>query len=296
MIATLPQVGPVPEHAVRPATLAAFEAVLRERFGLGRLSRHPDALARRLAAAMEACGRAGGDCGAFVRELATAPDRAPEVVAVADLVPNHETSFFRDVDQLRSALETLVPPRAASLPPHQPLRILCAGCATGEEVYSVAMLALDVLHVLWGRPVEIVGVDLSPKAISAAADGLYRSESLCRAGPGPQDWQRRFLRQVPGGTAVRQLLREMTRFAVANLVTPRSLAAVGRFDLVLCRNVLIYFDAPSADRALAALAESLRPGGALVLGHAEMGSLVDRVHGLRASPELAWFEPTEVTR
>jgi chemotaxis protein methyltransferase CheR len=296
MIAVLSQAGSLPELAVSPPTLLAFEAVLRERFGLGRLTRHPDALARRLGAAMEACGRGDEDPAAFVRALAAAPEGAPEAAAVADLVPNHETSFFRDAEQLRSALETLVPSRAAALPHLQPLRVLCAGCATGEEVYSLAMLALDAIHVLWGRRIEIVGVDLSPRAIAAAADGLYRSESLRRAGTGPLDWQRRFLRQVPGGTAVRQLLRDMTRFAVANLVSPRSLAPLGRFDLVLCRNVLIYFDRPSGDRALAALAGSLRPTGALVLGHAEIGSMADRLPGLRASPELAWFEPGEVAR
>jgi chemotaxis methyl-accepting protein methylase len=286
--------GPSSAPAVRLATLAAFEAVLRERFGLGRMTRHSDALARRLAGAMEACGRGGGDPAAFLRDLASAPDGAPEVAAVADLVPNHETSFFRDAGQLRCALETLVPSRAASLPSGEPLRILCAGCSSGEEVYSLAMLALDAIHVLWGRRVEILGVDLSPKAICAAADGLYRSESLGRAGAGPLDWQRRFLRQVPGGMAVRPLLRDMTGFAVGNLVSPRSLSPLGRFDLVLCRNVLIYFDGPSADRALASLSAALRPGGALVLGHAEMGSMADRVPGLRASAELAWFEPAEV--
>jgi chemotaxis protein methyltransferase CheR len=272
------------ELALRPGcasdeALAAFGRLARERFGLAQPARDDITLKRRLAAAMEAAGCAQRRPEAFVRQLAAAPDDSPLVLAAVDALTNQETCFFRDAEQLRAIVRGLVPALAGSAAHGEPLRILSAGCSTGEEAYSLTMLLLDELHVLWGRPVAVWGADLSASAIEHARAGQYRAAAIARAGEGPLGWESRFFRREGDRLVARDLLRERTCFMRANLLEPESLAPFGPFDLVLCRNVFIYFDADAIGRALRGLAALTRPHARIVLGNAESGAAV---------PPLGW--------
>lgn len=276
--------------------VTAFGEVVRSRLGLGRLAARKDALSRRLKEALQAAGYPPEDAPEFVLRARAAKEGDPLLTALADVVPNHETSFFRDADHLTRALATLVPGRVRQLAAGEPLRVLSAGCATGEEVYSLVMLLLDSLHLTPGRPVEVVGVDVSPASVAHARAGVYSVHQLQRAGPGPAHWQRRFFRPADERIVVRDLVRAHASFEVANLVQPHSFDGLGKFDLVVCRNVLIYFDPANVRAAMASMAGCLKRGAALLLAPAESGHLGDELALPRSSGGLSWFEPREVRR
>jgi chemotaxis protein methyltransferase CheR len=205
----------------------------------------------------------GGLASAAEAAGATSDELADRIVArdpaaIAALVEHsviRETAFWRHPEQLE-ALSRLV----AGAP--GPLRIWSAGCATGEEPYSVAIALLEAGRL--GRGDRIVATDLSGRALAAARAGVYGPRSLRKLpghlverwfGPGER-------RRLAGGA------RALVTFSPHNLVAG-SAPEGAPFDLVLCRNVLIYFAADVQERVLATLLEHLSPGGYLCLGHAE---------------------------
>jgi chemotaxis protein methyltransferase CheR len=183
---------------------------------------------------------------------------ATEVLAEHALVG--ETSFWRHP-------EALVVLAAALVGRPAPLRIWSAGCATGEEAYSLAMALLDA-----GRDRgddRVLGTDVAARALVQAEAGRYQPRSLRRL---PRGLAERWLRTVPGGTEVTPRLAEMVRFERHNLLDP---PPPGPFDAVVCRNVLIYFDAGAAAAALQRLTGAVAPGGFLVLGPVELSLATD---------------------
>ncbi len=244
-----------------PRSLTAFEALVRERLGLA-IGRAPDLVARKLWSTALGAGLVAVNREAWVTTLGNAPLHSRCWSALADIVPNHETSFFRDVDQLQHAVEKL--PCGTT-----EVRMLSVGCSSGEEVYSLAMLLHGQLDALWGRRAEVWGVDVSPAALARARRGFISSSAVNRAGAGPEGWRTRFLRAAADGFMVRDHIRERTRFHEANLAMPATLAVVGQFDVVLCRNVLIHFEQTAAVNAVKVLRALVKPGGTLILGAAE---------------------------
>jgi chemotaxis protein methyltransferase CheR len=215
----------------------------------------------------------------IARALATAtPDRDPEsflhgvagdrdsLARLLDVITIKETFFHRDERQLRSidwrALAESAQDRGSGA-----IEVWAAGCATGEEPYTLALLALEAFGNV-DPPVRILGSDISRTAIGDAERGEYRERSL-RLVP---SWQRtmQFEPTVGGTTRIGERARRLVRFEQHNIVRdPIPGPGVGGFDVVLCRNVLIYFDAPTVAVVVDRLRESLRPEGTLVLGAAD---------------------------
>jgi chemotaxis protein methyltransferase CheR len=184
---------------------------------------------------------------------------------VVDAMTTNETSFFRDnnpFDALRkSVIPGLIERRAAS----RSLRIWSAACSTGQEPYSLAMMLKDSFPILGGWKVEIVATDLSPSVLERAREGLYSTFEVQRGLP-IQLLVRHFDQQEPNWQIKREL-RQMVNFRALNLL--EDFSALGQFDVVLCRNVLIYFDQPTKTRILGAIARRIVADGALLLGGAE---------------------------
>jgi chemotaxis protein methyltransferase CheR len=183
---------------------------------------------------------------------------------VVESLTTHESSFFRDgfpFDHLRGALPRLI----AAKPAGEKLRVWSAGCSTGQEAYSVAMLASEILGADAARRVEILGTDISRRVLFRAREGVFSAFEV-RRGLGAGELARHFSAEA-GGWRIKPPLRAMTRFDEGNLLEDS--ATLGRFDAIFCRNVLIYFDAPAKARVLDALARRLAPGGVLYLGGAE---------------------------
>ncbi len=167
------------------------------------------------------------------------------------------TWFFRDPGQFRVLEELLQQNHTGS-----PLGIWVAGCATGEEPYSVALLADRC-----GRSVEILATDLNSGALRHATEGRYTASSLNAV---DADMRTRYLGERPGDYVVPEHVRRAVRFQVRNLMDPPPQPPSPRgWDLILCRNVLIYFGREPARRTLDAMAASLAPGGHMMLGASE---------------------------
>ena len=195
-----------------------------------------------------------------------------ERVHMLDCICTNETHFFREPRQFEF-LESVVFPewreRAESGRMSRRVRVWSAGCSTGEEPYSVAMAFLAAFPPASGWEIDIVATDLSTRVLDRAQaavwpidkakeiPGAYLKAFMLR-GTGPED----------GRMKAGSILRSRVRFLRVNL-NAEPFTFAGRFDLVLCRNVLIYFDAPSKARVLSRLLERLDPHGYLFLGHAE---------------------------
>ncbi len=207
----------------------------------------------------------GEDARGFL-ELASDPVRGRELVQrLLDEVTIQETAFLRNAHELE-AIDWRALLRAAQERDDDRVRVWAAGCATGEEAYSLALLARESFG---GEepPVDVLGTDISKAALSAAEEGRYRRRSV--AGLERPLLERYFTRD--GTTfSVRESLRRPVRFLRHNLVRdPVPPLGEPRFDLVVCRNVLIYFDGPTVERVIGALERALRPRGTLLLGAAD---------------------------
>ena len=196
---------------------------------------------------------------------------------VVDAMTTNETSFFRDnhpFDALhKSVIPGLIERRAAT----RCLRIWSAACSTGQEPYSLAMMLKDSFPILGGWKVEIVATDLSPSVLDRACEGIYSTFEVQRGMP-IQMLVRHFDQQEPNWR-IKPELRQMVSFRPLNLL--EDFSVLGQFDVVLCRNVLIYFDQPTKTRILAAIAKRIAADGVLLLGGAEsVFGLSDAFSGL----------------
>jgi len=209
---------------------------------------------------------------ATAREYAAAVSRGKEeVAALAALLSVGETYFWRYSGQYL-ALQDLLAPLLREPGRQVPLRIWSAGCASGEEVYSLAIAGMEADGGA-GR-VEVVGTDLNPAFLAQARVGHFRERSLRNL---PPHLNRKYLEPVEGGARAGEALRARVRFEALNLggaeLAPWA-AANGPFHAVFCRNTLIYLSRRAADRIVAAMVASLVAGGGLFLGASE--SLLSR--------------------
>ncbi|HSI60930.1 MAG TPA: protein-glutamate O-methyltransferase CheR [Ideonella sp.] len=192
--------------------------------------------------------------------------RPGELGAIAQELTVAETYFFRNVDQFHTLRDRILPERLRERGGQQGLRILSAGCASGEEAYSIAMtlreLAPDAL-----RDLSIRAVDLNPAMIEKARQARYTSWALRETPPAMQ--QRWFMREG-SELLLDDAIRAAVTFEERNLSDDDAdLWRPGTYDLVFCRNVLMYFTPQGAQAVVARIAQALVPGGYLFLGHAE---------------------------
>lgn len=213
----------------------------------------------------------------LVAGLAKASNKALAKRVVEALL-NNETSFFRDAiafDQLqRDALESLRLLRA----PSRRLRIWSAACATGQEAYSLAIMLRDTGPRWAGWSFDILATDLSGYAVDRAKGGRYSRFEIQRGLP--VRTMLRWFREDGENWIVDPALRRDVRFATHNL----SDAAPGRFDLILCRNVLMYFALPLRAQVYDRLADALEPGGTLMLGAGE--TVIGQTERFASHPEM----------
>jgi chemotaxis protein methyltransferase CheR len=205
----------------------------------------------------------------------------------------NETYFYREEHQLACLSRSLLPDLITSRRPGDKIRIWSAPCSTGEEAYSIAIWLLENWRMVDAYNVEIIGSDIDTRALAAAREGLYGERALSRLPPEVVEAYfepvRRHRRRLIAD------LRESVTFTRANLVEAASLADQGQFDVIFCRNVLIYFD--DASRLVAAnnLYDRLAPGGYLCLGHTEsMSRISDRFMVRRFEDAIVFQKPRGV--
>jgi chemotaxis protein methyltransferase CheR len=220
-------------------------------------------LERRLAARLEAL--AIGDFGTYHRFLRFDPGRGAELQKAIDLITTNETYFYREPLQLDALAREILPALARERAAERRLRILSAGCSTGEEAYTVAVL-LKHSRLFEGWSVEIAGCDISSRCIDHARAGVYGEHAFRNVESEPM---RRWFHLRDGKWVIDEAIRRMVRFGRENLLDPRALASQTCLDVVICRNVMIYFDLPARKQVLRTFHDRLRDGGWLLLGHSE---------------------------
>ena len=196
---------------------------------------------------------------------------------VVDAMTTNETSFFRDNHPFETLRKTVLPGLIERRAAARTLRIWSAASSTGQEPYSLAMIIKDHFPILAGWRLEIVATDISPTVLSRARAGIYSTFEVQRGLP-IQMLVRHF-DQVGNDWRIKDELRRNINFRPANLL--EDFSSLGMFDVVLCRNVLIYFDQETKSRILSAIARNMANDGALLLGGAEsVFGICDALAGL----------------
>ena len=187
-----------------------------------------------------------------------------ELEVLVDLLSAKDTFFFREEGPLRSLVQTLVTDRLGRAD-GRAVRLWSAGCASGEEPYTIAMLALEAGARL-GRDLEIFGSDIARSALTRARRGCYAMSSLHAT---PAATRGRYFEEREGQFRVRSALREQVEFVVSNLMESSRVDWLGPLDAIVCRNVLDGFAPEARARVLAGFYDRLCPGGVLLVGEAE---------------------------
>ena len=198
------------------------------------------------------------------------PGRDVELGRLVSLITNNETYFFRETNQFNILVRHVLPPLKPSLK-ERPLKVLCAGCSSGEEAYSLVIALQNGGFESAGISWEIEAHDVDSEQIAKGREAVYDQSSLRACDP---ETRRRYFTPVNGRFQLKERHRQGVHFFENNLVAPKRTLARGAFDVVLCRNMLIYFTQPAFSSVIDLFAKALRPGGYLMLGHSE--SLLDR--------------------
>lgn len=193
--------------------------------------------------------------------------REEELVVLVDNLTTNETYFFRESPQLRAFSEEILPELRRSLADRKVLRIWSAGCSTGEEPYTIAMLLLESGD--WWRDwqVEILGSDINQRVLHTARKGVYK-KSAYRA-TSPEMLAKYFVQDDKSDYRIVDRVKELVSFSSVNLLDPHKTSLISNMDVIFCRNVIIYFDREAKKKVIESFYQKLREGGYLLLGHSE---------------------------
>lgn len=200
--------------------------------------------------------------------LKFAPGGAEERLQLVSLITNNETYFFREETQLRAFAEEALPALKEKKLKNddRTIRIVSAGCSSGEEVYTLAMLVLESGCFAWNWDVKITGVDIDPKVIQRAKAGTYAGRAFQST---PAQYLERYFRKSDNGFQIKDSIRNMSHFVQGNLLDFGDIVSESEVDIIFCRNVLIYFDDETVKQIVENFARFLVDGGLLFLGHSE---------------------------
>lgn len=190
------------------------------------------------------------------------------------------TRYFREPHHFDHLREVVMPKLADVARRGGRVRLWSAACSNGQEPYSMAITVLNALPEAAKLDVKILATDIDPNMIAEGKAGVYREDAVT---PVPLDMRRKWFKKSGGGWEVADELRELVAFRELNLIGDWPMR--GKFDVIFCRNVVIYFDEPTQERIWSRFAPALNPGGTLYIGHSE------RVSG----PAANLFETTGLT-
>ena len=191
-----------------------------------------------------------------------------ELVQLTNAITTNLTAFFRECHHFEYLRKEVLEPLAAAPPPVRRMRIWSAGCSSGEEPYSIAMTVIETIEDLARWDIRILATDLDSEVLARAESGLYPADRVRSIEPARLE--RFFTPELSrGATAyrVRPQLKALVTFRQLNLMHP--LPMKGPFEVIFCRNTVIYFDRDTQRDLFARIARLQRPGAALLLGHSE---------------------------
>jgi len=190
-----------------------------------------------------------------------------EISDIMDVLTTNETYFFREAFQLKAFTDEIIPEILAEKEKKgdRSLRIWSAGCSSGEEPYTIAMLLLE-MGFSKGWRVEIIGADISHRVLQQARKAVYGKSSFRAT---DEAYIRRYFQEQDGGYKIADKVKELVTISHLNLFDQNRLTLLGRMDIIFCRNVIIYFDQMAKKKVVEVFYRTLREGGYLLLGHSE---------------------------
>jgi chemotaxis protein methyltransferase CheR len=240
---------------------------------------------------LEVLGRrikaSGRNAAAYLAALHATEAPKDELRALAQELTVTETSFFRNADQIHALNEVALPERMAARADSKRLNILSAACSSGEEAYTLAACVRDAPGIA-GWNVTIRAIDINPAMLGKAKTGRYSAWSLRST---PAALKRRLFRTEGKEFVLDDSIRRMVKFEERNLtVEDPGFWVEGLYDIIFCRNVIMYFTPEIARAVLARLARSLAPGGYLFLGHAESLRGMSTAFHLRHTHDTFYYQ------
>jgi chemotaxis protein methyltransferase CheR len=215
-------------------------------------------------------------------------DAQEEIEKIINAFTVNETYFYREDHQLKCLTADLLTARVKDKKQGGLVRIWSAPCSTGEEPYSIAIWLLENWPLVDEYEVEIVGSDIDTDVLRMAAEGIYGKRALMRLSP--EIIEKYFSKIGEDKWQILEDLRGSVRFSPVNIVEPEQTRQFGQFDVIFCRNVLIYFDDVSRRIAAENLYECLKPGGFICLGHTESMSRISPLFEPSRFPEAIVYQ------
>jgi chemotaxis protein methyltransferase CheR len=259
---------------------------IHEQFGLFFDDSQRGSLRSRLAGRLASLGLASFED--YYHYLRFGPQHAEERDRMATHLTNNETYFYREMPQLQVfgdvVLKTLRDRKAAR--GDRKLQLLSAGCSSGEEPYTLAMIVYDSSLFFWNWDVQVTGIDVDQGALEKARRAVYHPNSFRSIRP--QVLDKHFVKE-PEGARVKDPIRKLVRFRQGNIVEPAGYEGLPPLDVVFCRNVLIYFSDAMILKVVRLFHQALAPGGYLFLGHAEsLSRITDLFTPIRFQGAMAY--------
>jgi len=264
-----------------------FRNLVYDRCGLHFDSKKIYFVKKRVASRMEALGIENIE--EYFRHLKFCDPKAREFQELLNLLTTNETYMFREFEQLAVFGEEClkeVCKRKQENKNHQ-IRIWCAGCSTGEEAYTLAIILMEMVESFSDWNVKILATDIDTIVLSRAKKGEYSSRSVKYV---PDEYLNEYFQTTGGNFAVKSSVKKLIDFKHLNLMDIKEIESSGQFDFIFCRNVLIYFDDASRKEVISQFYEHLDPGGFVFLGHAESIGRISTSFSLRKMGGMIMYQ------
>ncbi|WP_456434225.1 CheR family methyltransferase [Thermosulfuriphilus sp.] len=210
-----------------------------------------------------------------------------------NLLTTNETYFFREFDQLAVFAEECLPLLCNQklARGERRLRLWSAGCSTGEEPYTLAIILLEMIDDLERWDAKIEATDIDTNALAQARRGIYGPRSVRNV---PKEYLKRYFRQLGSQFEINEKVRALVRFSQLNLFDEDKMSQMKGFDFIFCRNVLIYFDERSRKKVVSHFYRALNPGGFIFLGHSEsLSRITTAFRAQRLGGMIVYQKPEE---
>ena len=219
------------------------------------------------------------------------PTSSEELQHLTNLMTVNETYFFREEYQFKCLVSSILPELVARKRDITPLRIWVIPSSSGEEVYSIAMYLLEFWDGIEQWDVELISSDIDTRILNQAREGLYCARAVQYL---PARLLQKYFTRSGDLYQISETLRCAVEFTRVNLSEHADTLAYRQFDVIFCRNLLIYFDDASRSSAAATFYDALNPGGFICLGHSESMSRISSLYKIRKFPEaIVYQKPLE---
>ncbi|MDD5225206.1 MAG: methyltransferase domain-containing protein [bacterium] len=209
-----------------------------------------------------------GNFGEYINYVKYQDRNGEEAIRMVAFLTNNETYFFREMSQLVTVRDSILSEIQGKKRGREEkeIRILSAGCSTGEEAYTLAMMVYENGNFFWGWDVKVLGMDINWRALEVAHRAKYFPHSFRMTDP---EQKQKYFNENGGDYLVKDSIKRMVKFQYGNIADRKTWEKVGKMDIVCCRNVFIYFSEEKIQATLNYFSRILRPGGYLLLGHSE---------------------------